>query len=389
MNSHAPRGCALTLAVLLASLCPQFASAQIAVSANDGKSSLNDGKPEVPAQVAPDTVFLIDLNQTPPKVIGEVQAPTSAVGPPMSVAVSRDESFALVTGAAKIDPADAKKAVPDNKLSVIDIKARPPVVLATLEAGAGASGVAISPKGSPVLVANRAEGTVSIFTASGKTLTPAGKIDFGAPASGPSAVVFTPDGKSALVTRDGDNKVSVLAIDGDKVEYTKRDVGAGLRPYGIVMSPKGDVAIVADLGINNGNGDTDTVSIIDVQAKPPRTIDTVSVGSTPEGMKLSPDGQYLALAVMNGSNKSKASPIFNDKGFLKVFSLKDKKLTPVAVADVGHWCQGVAFSNDNRKILVQCMVENEIQVFDFDGKALKRSGTIKAAGPAGIGVAER
>ncbi len=389
MSFHTSRACALMLAASLASLYPQFANAQIAVSANDGKSTLNDGKPEVPATIAPDTVFVIDLNQTPPKVVGEVQVPASSVGPPMSVAVAKDESFALVTGAMKVDPADAKKVVPDNKLSVIDIKAKPPVVLATLEAGAGASGVAISPKGSPVLVANRAEGTVSIFTASGKTLTPAGKIDFGAPASGPSAVVFTPDGKSALVTRDGDNKVSVLAIDGDKVEYTKRDIGAGLRPYGIDMSAKGDVAVVADLGINNGNGDADTVSIIDVQAKPMRTIETVSVGPTPEGMKLSPDGQYLALAVMNGSNKPKASPIFHDGGVLKVFSLKDKKLTPITEAGVGHWCQGVAFSKDNKKILVQCMVENEIQVFDFDGKALKRSGSIKATGPAGIGIAER
>ncbi len=387
MNFHASRACALMFAASLASLFPQIANAQIAVSANDGKAILNDGKPEVPTTITPDAVFLIDLNQTPPKVIGEVKVPTSAVGPPMSVAVSKDESFALVTEAAKVDPADSKKVVPDNKLSVIDIKARPPAVLATLEAGAGASGVAINPKGSPVLVANRAEGTVSIFTASGKTLTPAGKIDFGAPASGPSAVVFTPDGKAALVTRDGDNKVSVLAIDGDKVEYTKRDIGAGLRPYGIDMSAKGDVAVVADLGINNGNGDADTVSIIDVQAKPMRTIETVTVGPTPEGMKLSPDGQYLALAVMNGSNKPKASPIFHNGGLLKVFSLKDKKLTPVAEADVGHWCQGVAFSKDNKKILVQCMIENEIQVFDFDGKALKRSGSIKATGPAGIGIA--
>ncbi len=389
MSFHASRVCVLMLAASLVSLYPQFANAQIAVSANDGKSILNDGKPEVPATITPDTVSLIDLNQTPPKVIGEVQVPTSAVGPPMSVAVAKDESFALVTGAMKVDPSDAKKVIPDNKLSVIDIKAKPPAVVATLEAGAGASGVAISPNGNLVLVANRSEGTVSVFKADGKTLTPAGKIDFGAPASGPSAVSFTPDGKTALVTRDGDHKVSVLSVDGDKVEYTKRDVGAGLRPYGLSMSPKGDVALVADLGLNNGNGDADTVSIIDVQAKPMRTVDTVTVGTTPEGMKLSPDGQYLALAVMNGSNKAKASPIYNDGGVLKVMSLKDKKLTPVAEAPVGHWCQGVAVSNDNKKILVQCMVENEIQVFDFDGKALNRSGTIKATGPAGIGVADR
>jgi DNA-binding beta-propeller fold protein YncE len=386
MVHRVPQTCALVLALAL--LTPVAATAQIAVSANDGKSALNDGKGQVRDPLVPDSVFVIDLNQTPPKVIGEVAAPASAVGPPTSVAVAKDESFALVTGAMKVDPADPKKVVPDNKLSVIDLKAKPPVVSATLEAGPGAAGVSINPAGNLALVANRAEGTVSIFKISGKTLTPAGKVDFGAPKSGPCAVAFTPDGKLAFVTRDGDNKVSVLKIDGDKVEYTKRDVGAGLRPYGINMSPKGDVAVVADLGLNNGNGDDDTVSIIDVKANPPRTIDAVTVGPTPEGMTLSRDGQYLALAVMNGSNKSKSAPIYNDHGILKIYRLKDKKLSFVTQTNVGHWCQGVTFNKNAKKVLVQCMIENEIQVFDFDGKKLKKSASLKANGPAGIRIAD-
>ena len=61
-------------------------------------------------------------------------------GPPQSVAISRDEGFALVTGAFKVDPADPKKTTPDNKLSVIDLKVKPPAVIATLEAGSGAGG---------------------------------------------------------------------------------------------------------------------------------------------------------------------------------------------------------------------------------------------------------
>lgn len=385
MSHHALRGSAVALAFAL--LLPCAAQAQIAVSANDGKSSLNDGVPQVPAEVAPDTVTIIDLNQTPPKVIGEVQAPTSAVGPPLSVAVAKDESFALVTSSTKLDPANPKKTVPDDKLSVIDLKAKPPVVLQTLDAGAGAAGVSISPAGDLALVANRSAGTVSVFTISGKTLTPAGTVDFAAKTSGPCAIAFTPDGKRAFVTRDGDHKVSVLSVDGSKVEYTKRDIGAGLRPYGIDITPKGDMIVVADLGLNNGNGDADTVSVIDPNATPPKTVDTVTVGTTPEGMKLSPDGKYLALAIMNGSNKAKAASIYNDHGLLKIFAVKDKKLTFVTEANVGHWCQGVIMSKDNKKVLVQCMVENEIQVFDFNGKSLKRSGTIKATGPAAIRVA--
>ena len=56
-------------------------------------------------------------------------------------------------------------------------------------------------------------------------------------------------------------------------------------------------------------------------AKPIRVVSTVSVGQTPEGVKMSPDGNYVAVTVMNGSNKPSASPFFNDFGLLKVYRI--------------------------------------------------------------------
>ena len=210
MKHHCWRPAKLCFALAVLPLLTVGATAQIVVSANDNKAVLVNGANVVPANPAADTVSIIDLGVSPPKLIGEVKAPASVVGPPQSVAISRDESFALVTGAFKVDPADAKKAIPDNKLSVIDLKAKPPAVIATLEAGLGAAGVSINNAGTLALVANRSEGTVSVFTVAGNKLTPAGKIDLGDPKSGPSHVAFTPDGKSALVTRDGDHRVSIL-----------------------------------------------------------------------------------------------------------------------------------------------------------------------------------
>src|SRR6516162_2611580 len=198
------------------------AAAQIAVSSNDGKVVLNNGTVSVPANPVDDTVTIINLGVSPPKVIAEFKAPSSVVGPPQNVAVAPDESFALVAATQKLDPTDPKKQVPDNRLSVIDLKANPPAVIATLEASLGPSGTAINPAGTLALVANYREGTVSIFTISGKTLTAAGKIDFGDPKSGPAAISFTPDGKTALVTRDGDHRISILLIDGSTVTDTKR-----------------------------------------------------------------------------------------------------------------------------------------------------------------------
>jgi hypothetical protein len=379
---------ALRVSVLALAAVPVLISdarSQLVVSANDGKAVLVDGVNTVPANPPPDSVTIIDLGALPPKVVGEVRAPTSVVGPPSSVAVAPDESIALVSSATKLDPADPKKTVPHNVVSVIDLKASPPAVVATVEAGAGAAGVAISPAGDLALVANRAEGTVSVFTVSGKTLTAAGKIQLGDAKSGPSAVAFAPDGKSALVSRDGDHKVSVLSVDGGKVEYAKRDLHAGLRPYPLDISSRGDVAVVANIGI--GTGDADTASLIDLQAKPARVIETVTVGQTPEGLKLSPDGRHVAITVMNGSNKPKNSPFFNDNGLVIVYALDGKKLSKVAEHKVGHWCQGAAWSRDSKTLLVQCMVENEIQLLGFDGKDLKAAGAIKVNGPAGIGTA--
>jgi DNA-binding beta-propeller fold protein YncE len=373
---------AVSLAALMSAACG--ASAQLALSANDGKAVLVDGVNSVPANPPPDSVAVIDVGSTPPKVVAEIPVPTSVVGPPSSVAIARDESFALVTGASTTDP---KKVVPDDKLTVIDLKASPPKVTAQLQAGKGAAGVSINRAGTLALIANRSEGTVSVFSIAGNVLTPIGKVTLGDDKSGPSHVAITPDGKAALVTRDGDNKISVLSIDGTKVEYTKRDLSAGVRPYGLDIHPNGKIAVVANIG--TGSGDADTASLIDIEAKPARVVHTVTVGQTPEGIALSPDGAFVAVSVMNGSNKPKNSPFFNDYGLVKVFSVKDGQLLPLTEAKVGHWCQGLAWSKGNRTLLVQCMVEKEIMAFSFDGKELKPAGSIKLnAGPAGIRTAE-
>jgi len=378
----------LAFALSVLQLCAFDAGAQIALSANDNKAVLADGVNVVPDNAAADTVSIIDLGATPPKVIGEVKAPASVVGPPQSVAISPDVSFALVTGAFKVDPADRKKAIPDNKLSVIDLKAKPPGVVATLEAGLGAAGVSINSSGTLALVANRNEGTVSVFTIAGNKLAPAGKIQLGDSKSGPSHVAFTPDGKRALVTRDGDHRISILSVDGNKVEDSKMFMVGGVRPYSLEISSKGNVAVVSNQG--GGQGDIDTISVIDLKSKPPRVVDTISVGQTPEGVAMSADGSYVAVTVMNGSNRPKSHPAFNDYGLLQIYSIKGTNLTKVAQAKVGHWCQGAAFSKNNKTVVIECMVEKNLQAFRFDGHSLKPAGTVAlSGGGAGLRTAAK
>ena len=384
----AQRRALVILAAVVSLVVPPVADAQIAVSSNDNKVVNDNGVNKLVPNPPPDTVSVIDLKVSPPRVIAEIAVPGSVVGPPVSVALTPDESLALVTSSTKLDPGDPTKTVPDNRVSVIDLKATPPAVIATLEAGRSPAGVSINRQGTLALVANRSEGTVSVFTIQGKTVAPAGKVPIADEKSGTSHAAFTPDGRMALVTRDGDNKISVLSIDGTKVEYTKRDMNAGLRPYGIDVSSKGDVAAVANIGI--GQGDADTVSLIDVRAKPPRVIDTITVGQTPEGVKVSPDGSVIAVVVMNGSNKAKSSPFYNDHGNLVLLRVSGMKLSKIAEAPIGHWSQGAAFSPDGKTILVGNMVEKDIQVFSWDGSALKEIGRLKVnGGAAAVRTAEK
>jgi hypothetical protein len=122
------RACAAAFAVTAATFpfVSPSALAQIAVSSNDGRAVLVNGVSSISPTPIDDIVTIIDLSASPPKIIGEVKAPSSVVGPPQNVAVSPDESFALVAASMKLDPADPKKQVADHRLTVIDLKAKPP-----------------------------------------------------------------------------------------------------------------------------------------------------------------------------------------------------------------------------------------------------------------------
>ena len=364
------------------------AHAQIAVSSNDAKVVNVDGVTKILENPAPDNVTIVDLGASPPKVVGQVNAPGSVVGPPQSVAVAPDESIALVAASTKIDPSDPKKAAPDNRLSVIDLKAAPPAVIATLEVGVSPAGVSFSPDGKLVLVANRGEGSVSILTVDGKTLTPTGKIQLGDAKSGPSHVAFLPDGKRALVTRDGDHRISVLSVDGSKVEDTKAYMVAGIRPYSISISSKGDLAVVTNQG--GSQGDTDIITVIDLKKNPPRIVESHSVGQNPEGATFSPDGSHVAVTIQNGTNRPKAHQSYNDHGIVMVYRVEGGRLTLAAETKAASWGQGVVWSRDGKTLLAQSMHDKALDVLSFDGKTLKVTGQIKVpGGPAGIRTVEK
>lgn len=361
----------LAAAGAIVAVLPLTAAAQTVISANDNKLTLEDGVSKVVAKPAADSVTVMKFAEGRLQVLGQVAVPTSLVGPPTSVAINRDETLALVTASMKIG-ADGTRQVPDNKVSVIDLTASPPKLVQTVEAGAGASGVSFTPEGHLALVADRSAGTVSVFKVEGRSLAKIDTVAIGKPDVGVSHVAVTPDGRWALVTRDGDSVISVLKIDGEKVEHTKRDISAGLRPYGLSISRRGDVALVANVG--RGNGDADTVSLIDLTREPFRVVDTLTVGQTPEGVVMAPNGQIAAVVLINGTNKPRASPFHGSSGKVILLRVRGMRLTSIAEAPIGTWSQGAAFSSDSRTLAVGNIMERNIQLFRIDRNRLTEIG---------------
>src|ERR1700732_3731690 len=101
MNLRISQMSRLLAALLILSFFSFGAAAQLAVSSNDAKAVLVNGVNTVPPNPADDTVTVIDLGVSPPKVVGELKAPSSVVGPPQNVAIAPDESIALVSANMK------------------------------------------------------------------------------------------------------------------------------------------------------------------------------------------------------------------------------------------------------------------------------------------------
>ena len=273
------------LSVVLFSVAILFAtspsSAQLMIVGNDQKFAWDETNTRQVMPPGKDTVSIVDIGTDPaaPKIVANLPLMNSLIGPPTNLAMTPDERLAIVANSLDwVQDGASWKQVPDNKVFVIDLKMTPPVHAATLEVGRQPSGVAINRLGDLALVANRVDKSISVLSIQGREVKVVGTVTVGDEVV---AVAFTPDGKRALAVKPTSHKIALLDVSGLNVTYTKYDLRVGLTPYNIDVTPNGKLAIVADLGESDGH--IDTVSVIDLEATPPRVIDRVAVGDAPEG----------------------------------------------------------------------------------------------------------
>jgi YVTN family beta-propeller protein len=130
----------------------------------------------------------------------------------------------------------------DGTVSVINTETN--TVIATIPCGGCGGGMAVSPDGSKVYIANSSNSVSIIATG---TNTVVATIPVG---SSPSGVAVAPDGSKVYVTNTGNGEspgtVSVIATATDTVIAT---IPVGFGPTGIAVTPEGSKVYVANFGV--------------------------------------------------------------------------------------------------------------------------------------------
>lgn len=364
-------GCALAGALMLTGA----ARAQVILSGNDEKFVWNDaGAPVVQAGGRDSLTILSIAKPGQPKIIANLPVENSILGPPTNLAVVPGNQIALVANSMHgFKDGETWKQAPDNKLFVIDLTTAPPSQIAAVETGKQPSGIAISRKGDLALVTNRADSSLSVLAIAGKTVTAVGTVPVGETTPG---VAITPDGKRALVLKPTTNRVAVFDIDGQKVTPAGIDIGVGVWPYNVMVTPNGKLALVVCQGqAGASDGSVDSVAVIDLEAKPPRTVDFVVVGDTPEGLAISPRGDVAVAVLVRGTNSDKKAWFYNRNSAIDVLKIDRKKVTRVAEIEVGPLAEGAGFSPDGSYLYVSNFLDSTLQVFSVAGTQITNTGT--------------
>ena len=350
------------------------ASAQLVISGNENKVDLISGAPRVIPPTGPDSISILDFSTFPPKVQHLENVPNTVVGPPSNIAITPDGSLALIADSIKVDPKDATKWIPNSDIHLIDLEAKPPRVIGRVQAGLQPSGMSITRDGKSALVANRAEGTVSVLRIAGKSVSLVETVKVCLPEESVSDVAISPDGRLALASAQKGGFLAVLKLENGHVSFTGQKISAYGEPYRCVITPDGELGLTAGQGRALNGIDQDAITVIDLRAKPMRAIQHITIGMMPESIEISPNGRLLAAVVMNGSNLAPDNPSLTKQGAVVLLARRGNNFVKTQSLPVGAIPEGVAFTSDGRYMVVQCHPSRELWIFRVKGDSVKDTG---------------
>jgi DNA-binding beta-propeller fold protein YncE len=358
--------------------------AEIMVVGIDRKFAYDQNAVRQALEPGHDEVQFFDLRSPEkPALVGTIRLENSILGPPTNVAVTPDQSLALIANAVRSEKTEAGfKAVPADELFVVDLRASPPALLQTLKVGRQPSGIAISKDGRFALVANRDSKSISVLTINGRAVAVSDTVSMG---EAVGAIAISPDGRRAIATKTGSHKAALLNISQSLQVTLDRDLWVGLFPWNVAISPDGRMAIVNNIGnAGQSDGSAKTVSVIDLAAQVPFVREHVSVGDAPEGVVFSPDGKFAALTILQGSYDAPEGAWFrHPTGQATLLSIAQGRVSVADSVDVGAFPEGIGFSQDGKHIYVGNYRSDSISILEIDsaGRLVDTKKQVSLSGP--------
>ena len=241
-----------------------------------------------------------------------------------------------------------------------------PVTTATIPVGNLPEGVAVSPDGRKVYVANKMDGTVSMInTVTNQVIGIPRPLDPNVvvPVQG---IVASPDNRRVYVAGNA-NEIFVLdAVNLAPVDTIPVMAGGGNQPnpQGIALSPDGRLLYVSD------NHDGGAVTVLDVATKTVVKSISMGPGTMPLGISASPDGQSAYLTFAGPPDQVAVyEPLSN---------------TVTATFATGSRPVGIAVTPDGGKVYVSNELGNSVTVYDTATSQI--TTTLVGPEPAGIAI---
>jgi YVTN family beta-propeller protein len=201
----------------------------------------------------------------------------------------------------------------------------------------------------------------------------------------PSGIAFSADGTLAYVAFSRNNTLAV--IDTSRREVL-REIPVGMAPFDVLVAAKSGAIYVSNRGGRRptaadsvapssgsmvvtdpitGSTTSGTISIVDPKSF---SVQEIAVGLAPSNLRLSPDGE--TLAVTNGHSDS-----------LSLIDTATRKRTDIPIQTwpgkgVGSQPIASVFAPDGKRIYVACGGNNSVAILTQSGKQWKVSGAVPA-----------
>jgi DNA-binding beta-propeller fold protein YncE len=338
---------------------------------------------------------VLDFATFPPasRMIRDI--PVTVIGPPTGVAFVPGSNRAVVTHAmSTAKEGEAFKHVPRTGVSLVDLGSSEGAgrVLARAETGLQPTGISVRRDGRVALIANRAEGTLSVVAigAEPADFTEKARVKIATPADSLAHVEISPDGALAVVSLSGAAEPGILLVelDAEGMPAVLQRIPNGKTPYAVRFLPDGSGFFVADVGAYR-------VSLFTVADKRATLTEVFEVGRIPEGLEVSADGEWVAASCFEGANLTdKADPKYGQQA--KIYLLRRQANEDTAkpgayrlagTIPVKGAPQFAVFSGGGRYLTVSTTSRKEVGFFRREGGGFVDTGLTQAVEGEPVGAA--